>query len=140
VNVCFHPRGFAEVDAIMRYYEDVADSRLADDFYEEFRGKVLEVAEKPEHFNERAAVTSGRTCRGSPTIFFSARPVPTFGFWSSATTRAIPDMVPCENSDPLAKRLNPEYHRFSNSRFCLSSLRLSAPAGGFGAGGTVLRA
>ena len=27
----------------MRYYEEVADSRLADDFYEEFRGKVLAV-------------------------------------------------------------------------------------------------
>ena len=37
----------------MRYYEEVADSRLADDFYEEFRGKVLEVAENPGHFNER---------------------------------------------------------------------------------------
>ena len=34
VNVVFHPRVFAEVDAIMRYYEEVADCRLADDFYE----------------------------------------------------------------------------------------------------------
>ena len=53
MSVFFHPRVAAEVDAIMRYYEEVADSRLADDFYEEFRGKVLEVAENPEHFNER---------------------------------------------------------------------------------------
>lgn len=53
MNVFFHPRVFAEVDAIMRYYEEVADSQLADDFYEEFRGKVLEVTDNPEHFNER---------------------------------------------------------------------------------------
>ena len=37
----------------MRYYEEVADSRLADEFYQEFRGKVLEASYKPEHFNER---------------------------------------------------------------------------------------
>jgi plasmid stabilization system protein ParE len=53
VNAVFHPRVFAEVDAIMRYYEEVADSRLADDFYQEFRAKVLEAANNPEHFNER---------------------------------------------------------------------------------------
>ena len=53
MNVEFHPRVFAEVDAIMRYYEEVADTRLADDFYLEFRAKVLEAAECPRHFNER---------------------------------------------------------------------------------------
>ncbi len=49
-------------------------------------------------------------------------------------------MVPSENSQPLGKRLNPAYHRFSNSRFCLSSQRLSVTAGGFGNSGTALRA
>ncbi len=53
MSVVFHARVFAEVDAIMRYYEEVADSRLADDFYQEFRGKVLEASDNPEHFNER---------------------------------------------------------------------------------------
>lgn len=53
MSIVFHPRVFAEVGAIMRYYEEVADSRLADEFYQEFRSKVLEVAENPEHFNER---------------------------------------------------------------------------------------
>lgn len=53
MSIVFHPRVFAEVDAIMRYYEEVADSRLAGEFYQEFRSKVLEVAENPEHFNER---------------------------------------------------------------------------------------
>jgi plasmid stabilization system protein ParE len=51
--VVFHPQVFAEVEAIMRYYEAVADTRLADDFYLEFRTKVLEAFESPGHFNER---------------------------------------------------------------------------------------
>jgi plasmid stabilization system protein ParE len=53
VKAVFHPRVFSEVDAIMRYYEDVADSRLADDFYADFRSKVMEAVEHPERFNER---------------------------------------------------------------------------------------
>jgi plasmid stabilization system protein ParE len=53
VNVVFHPRVLPEVDAIMKYYEDVADLRLADDFYHEFLNKVLQVAKNPRHFNER---------------------------------------------------------------------------------------
>ena len=69
MNVFFHPRVFSEVDAIMRYYEEVADSRLADDFYEEFRGKVLEVAENPEHFNERVASYKRANLRRFPYNF-----------------------------------------------------------------------
>jgi len=53
VNVVFHPRVLPEVDAIMKYYEDVADLRLADDFYHEFLNKVFQVAKNPRHFNER---------------------------------------------------------------------------------------
>lgn len=53
MRAVFHPRVFSEVDAIMKYYEGVADSKLADDFYQEFRSKVLETAEYPERFNER---------------------------------------------------------------------------------------
>jgi len=44
VSAVFHPRVFCEVDAIMKYYEGVADSKLADDFYQEFRSKVLETS------------------------------------------------------------------------------------------------
>lgn len=53
MNVVFHPRVLPEVDAIIKYYEDVADLRLADDFYHEFRDKVLQAAKNPVHFNER---------------------------------------------------------------------------------------
>lgn len=53
MNVVFHPRVFSEIDAIMKYYEEVADAQLAGDFYHEFRSRVLEAAEHPEHFSER---------------------------------------------------------------------------------------
>jgi len=53
VKVIFHPSVFAEVDAIMRYYEDVAGNQLADDFYAEFRFHVHSAAETPELYNER---------------------------------------------------------------------------------------
>lgn len=53
MNVVFHPRVFSEIDSIMKYYEGVADSRLADDFYSEFRRTVVRAADHPELFNER---------------------------------------------------------------------------------------
>jgi hypothetical protein len=34
----------------MKYYEDVADSKLAEDFYTEFRRYVLLASEHPEYF------------------------------------------------------------------------------------------
>lgn len=37
----------------MKYYEDVADTRLADDFYDEFRRSILHTAAHPEYINER---------------------------------------------------------------------------------------
>jgi len=53
VKIVFHPRVFSEIDAIMRYYEDVAEPDLADDFYEEFRASTVRTAEHPESVNER---------------------------------------------------------------------------------------
>lgn len=38
----------------MKYYEDVADAKLADDFYEEFRHYVVLAAEHPERIHLRA--------------------------------------------------------------------------------------
>jgi len=49
----FHPRVYAEIDAIMRYYEDTVGALLANDFYQEFRLAVLRVAAHPEHIQEQ---------------------------------------------------------------------------------------
>lgn len=53
MKIEFHPRVLSEIDAIMRYYEDVAGFTLADDFYSEFRSAVLEVSENPHLVSER---------------------------------------------------------------------------------------
>jgi len=53
VKIRFHSRVFSEIDAIMKFYEDSAGAKLADDFYEEFRRYVILAAEHPEHFNIR---------------------------------------------------------------------------------------
>ena len=53
MNIVFHPRVFSEVDLIMRYYEEVAGSNLADEFYEEFRNCVRLAANSPQLFSEK---------------------------------------------------------------------------------------
>lgn len=52
-NITFHPRVFSEIDAIMKYYEDVADTQLADEFYLELRSAVGRAAQNPEYFHQR---------------------------------------------------------------------------------------
>ena len=51
LKVAFHPQVFSEVDA--PYYEKVADDRLADRFYAEFRHFVEEASIHPEKYNIR---------------------------------------------------------------------------------------
>ncbi len=53
MRVVFHPRVFSEVDAIMRYYEDVAGPQLADDFYDEFRLFVQHASQHPDRYSPR---------------------------------------------------------------------------------------
>jgi plasmid stabilization system protein ParE len=53
VKPSFHPRVFIEVDAIMKYYEEVADHDLADEFYAEFRMLANMAAKEPGLFRER---------------------------------------------------------------------------------------
>ncbi len=44
----FHRLVASDVSRIMRYYEEVAGSQLADNFYEELRTSFLKTAEAPE--------------------------------------------------------------------------------------------
>ena len=53
MTIEFHPSVFSEIDAIMRYYEEVAGFTLAEDFYSEFRSVVLEASEHPHGISER---------------------------------------------------------------------------------------
>jgi len=53
MQVILHPKVHSDVDAIMDYYERVADRALADDFYAELRRFILDAAERPESFSIR---------------------------------------------------------------------------------------
>ena len=48
LRIVFHPKVFAEVDAIMDYYERVGGLHLADDFYAEFRFFIQDASCEPE--------------------------------------------------------------------------------------------
>lgn len=53
MRLVLHPKVSSDVQAIMEYYERVAGSELADDFYSELRRFMLEAAGRPESFSIR---------------------------------------------------------------------------------------
>ena len=54
LKVEFHPKVFSEVDSILSYYEQISDSKLAVDFYEEFLWFVNKAAQQPEIYSIQA--------------------------------------------------------------------------------------
>jgi plasmid stabilization system protein ParE len=54
MRLVFHPQVYADIDAIMAYYEQAASPELADEFYAELRHFLEKAAEKPESFSVRA--------------------------------------------------------------------------------------
>jgi hypothetical protein len=48
MRLVFHPEVYSDIDAIMRYYEQVATPELADRFYAEF---VISWLKRPRHQN-----------------------------------------------------------------------------------------
>lgn len=53
MRLVLHPKVHSDVRAIMEYYERVAGTELADDFYSERRRFMSEAAERPESFSIR---------------------------------------------------------------------------------------
>ena len=53
MRIDLHPKFFADVIAVMEYYEQVASPELADDFYGELRQVMLKAAESPESYSIR---------------------------------------------------------------------------------------
>ncbi|MCC5841733.1 MAG: type II toxin-antitoxin system RelE/ParE family toxin [Opitutales bacterium] len=54
MKIVFHPLVFTEIDAIMTYYEEIAEFALADRFFEDFSQTVRRVSENPQSFSNRA--------------------------------------------------------------------------------------
>jgi plasmid stabilization system protein ParE len=50
MRLVLHPKVSSDISKIMEFYERVATSELADEFYRELRHFIQEAAEKPESF------------------------------------------------------------------------------------------
>ena len=53
MRLVLHPKVYSDIDRIMDYYERVATSELANEFYAELRSVMAEAAVQPEYFSIR---------------------------------------------------------------------------------------
>ena len=53
MRLVLHPKVYSDIDRIMHYYEQVATSQLANEFYAELRSLMAEAGAKPEYFSIR---------------------------------------------------------------------------------------
>jgi plasmid stabilization system protein ParE len=53
MRLVLHPEVYSDIDNIMRYYEEVAASELADEFFSELRHLMKQAAERPDSFSIR---------------------------------------------------------------------------------------
>jgi hypothetical protein len=86
MRLVFHPEVYSDIDAIMRYYEQVATPELADRFYAELCYFMTKAAETPESFSLRERDIRRVNLKGSLTIFYFVSSVIASEFWSSAIT------------------------------------------------------
>ena len=50
MRLVLHPKVYSDIDAIVAYYEEVAATELAKEFYAELRHFMVEAAKRPESF------------------------------------------------------------------------------------------
>jgi plasmid stabilization system protein ParE len=50
MRLVLHPKVYSDIDRIMDYYERVATSQLANEFYAELRSLMAAAAAQPEYF------------------------------------------------------------------------------------------
>jgi len=53
MRLVFHPKVYSDIDSIMAYYEEVAETELANEFYAELRHFMMEAAKRPKSFAVR---------------------------------------------------------------------------------------
>jgi toxin ParE1/3/4 len=53
MRLVLHPKVYSDIDRIMDYYERLATSQLANEFYAELRSLMAEAAAQPEYFSIR---------------------------------------------------------------------------------------
>jgi len=52
-RLILHPKVYSDIDEIMKYYEGVATSKLANEFYAELRNFFQDAARRPEFYAVR---------------------------------------------------------------------------------------
>jgi len=50
MRLVLHPKVYSDIDTIMAYYEEVAATQLANEFYAELRHFMVEAAKRPKPF------------------------------------------------------------------------------------------
>ena len=53
MRLVLHPKIYSDIDTIMAYYQEVATTTLANEFYAELRHFMTEAAKRPESFAVR---------------------------------------------------------------------------------------
>jgi plasmid stabilization system protein ParE len=53
MRLVLHPKVYSDIDAIMAYYEEVAATELANEFYAELRHFMVEASKRPKSFTIR---------------------------------------------------------------------------------------
>lgn len=53
MRLALHPKVYSDIDAVMSYYEQIAGSELAREFYRELRGTFNWVIARPESYSIR---------------------------------------------------------------------------------------
>ena len=51
MKLVLHRKVYADIDAIMAYYEEVSGAALADEFYDELRLKLEDISRSPARFH-----------------------------------------------------------------------------------------
>jgi len=69
MRLVFHPKVYSDIDSIMAYYEEVAETELANEFYAELRHFMMEAAKRPKSFAVRERDIRGVNLRRFPYHF-----------------------------------------------------------------------
>ena|ERR1700758_1909043 len=69
MRLVLHPKVYSDIDSIMAYYEEVATTELANEFYAELRHFMTEAATRPGSFAVRKHDIRGVNLRRFPYHF-----------------------------------------------------------------------
>lgn len=93
MRLVLHPKVYSDIDAIMAYYEEIAATELAKEFYAELRHFMVEAAKRPKSFAIRQRDIRRVNLRRFPYHFLFRIVETPFAFWSFVITPDIHPLV-----------------------------------------------